>query len=273
MSDQDLKIGRVSTSHGVLYFMSDRDPRDSARPVVFVLHGALRHSENTQGWLPVLADHFDVVLVDLPGHGRTPSDGQPTIRAFTARVREFIAGHFAGRDMVVLGESVGGLLALWLADGRTPEIKGVVVSDPPLTTSKQWAVFNNYLKPKAGPLTDFLKAFYASTFGYVGTGITGERIYYPLVAGAKVPTLILTGDLPLFPVRNMPMQIPCLIDEVDKTIIRWIGNPLVSLETIPDSGHLCLDCTREEARAAVNAFCAAQLLVQQNGRVPAHAAT
>lgn len=247
------------TPGGRLCTLVDHDPRGSTRPVVIVLHGALRHSENTQVWLPVLTEDYDVLLVDLPGHGRSPPDRNASVPGFTARLRELIARHLPDRDIVVIGESVGGLVALGLGNGRTPQVRGVIASDPPLSTGKLWPVFSNFLRPSAGPHSDFVKAFYLNTFGYFltegGGGIARERLYYALIHAMAVRTLILTGDLPLFPVRPMPDNVPCLIDDVDRLIIRSINNPHVSLATVPGVGHLCLDPKRDEARRAVVEFC------------------
>jgi pimeloyl-ACP methyl ester carboxylesterase len=261
MFDPDIRVGKGNTSQGALYFLSDRDPREGERPMAVVLHGALRHSECTLPWLSHLSDRYDVILIDMPGHGRSPSDGEPSVRAFIARFREFLTRHFPGRPMVIMGESIGGLIALGLGNGQTPQIKGVVVADPPMSTAKLWPVFNNFQKPKHGPATDYLKCFFKETFGYMPDGMIGDRIYYPLVAGVKVPTLMLTGDLPLFPVRQIPTKIPCLLDEVDKAIIRSMRNSQVRLETISDIGHLCLDCSLAQVREEVDGFCAQHLPV------------
>jgi len=262
--DPKLILGWMPTSRGRLCILVNRDPRGSTRPVVVVLHGALRHSENTQVWMPVLSDQFDVLLVDLPGHGRSPPDDDPSVAGFTERLREVIGGPLANREIVVIGESVGGLVAFGLGDGRLPQIKGVIVSDPPLTTAKLWPVFNNFLRPTLEP-TEFVRAFYLSTFGYIADSpkqgrIVSDRIYYSLVAGVKVRTLILTGDLPLFPVRAVPQNVPCLLDEVDKAIISSIRNPHVSLQTIQGADHLCLNPARAPVREAVVGFCRDQLV-------------
>jgi pimeloyl-ACP methyl ester carboxylesterase len=262
MFDPEIRVGKGNTSQGALFFLSDRDPRDFARPIVVVLHGALRHSESTLPWLRHLTDRYDVLLLDLPGHGRSPSDGEPSVRAFIARFREFLTRHFPGRPMVIMGESIGGLIALGLGNGQTPQIKGVIVADPPMSTAKLWPVFNNYQKPKRQPATEYQKRFFAVTFGYVPNAVIGDRIYYALVAGLKVPALLLTGDLPLFPVRPLPTEIPCLLDEVDKAIIRSMRNPQVSLQTISDIGHLCLDSSLVQVRELVDGFCAEHLPVE-----------
>ncbi|MBL8844740.1 MAG: alpha/beta fold hydrolase [Hyphomicrobium zavarzinii] len=265
MDDSDLKIGTATTSHGALYFLMDRDPRTFTRPIVIILHGALRNSDNLRGWYPVLSKHFDLLFVDLPGHGRTPADGEPTIRAFTDRVREMILRHFSDREIVAVGESVGGLVALGLANGRTPGLKAVIAADPPLSTAKQWPIYGNFTRrARENPIGDYLMTFMFNTFGYTPQGIDGDRVYYSMVSAVKIPARILTGDSPLFPVRSQPV-IPCLMDEVDRFLIRSLKNPHVSMDIIPGKGHLCLDADHEPARRAVSTFCAEHLLTQTAG--------
>jgi pimeloyl-ACP methyl ester carboxylesterase len=192
-----LSVGSGGTSLGDLYFLMDRDPRTSSRPLVIVLHGALRHSENTQAWFPVLSKDFDVIFVDLPGHGHSPSDGEPSIPAFTERFREFLLRHFARRDVVIVGESVGGLVALGVADGRTPCVRGVIAADPPLSTAKQWPIYANFVhRATTRPIGDYLMTLFANAFGYTLQGLIGDRIYYSILAHVTAPALILTGTLP-----------------------------------------------------------------------------
>jgi pimeloyl-ACP methyl ester carboxylesterase len=258
MTAANLPVARVETSRGDFYLRSDRDFVFSNRPMVLVLHGALRHSMKTQVWLPVLVDRYDVVLLDLPGHGYTPASGEASIAAFAGRVGAFVRKYCQRRPCVILGESIGGLIGLALADGRFGEIRGVIAADPPLTTSKQWAVRSHIVK-SASKTTDFLREFYANTFGFVGEKIVREHIYYGLLAKVRTPTLLLTGDLALFPVRPLPKQIPCLIDSVDKAVIEALNNPNLSLEIVKDSGHLCMDANNPQARGFVTNFCLERL--------------
>ena len=266
MSDSTLEPGTGWTSHGALSFLMDHDPRSSTRPLVVVLHGALRNSETTRAWHPLLAEQFDVLFVDLPGHGYSPADGEPSIQAFILRFREFIRRHLAHRAFVIVGESVGGLVGLGVADGSLPCVKGVIAADPPMSTAKQWPIYSNFLhRAKTRPIGDYLMTFFRNAFGFTLDGVLTDRLYYPLVARVKVPALILTGDLPLFPVRSLP-GIPCLIDDVDRTIIAAFANPNVAMKTIKDAGHLCLDASKADARTFVSEFCAARLLAPEAQR-------
>lgn len=253
---------------GNLALVVDRDPRASDRPVVLIIHGALRNSNNLSGWTPILADRFDVVFTDLPGHGRSPGEGEHSIAALITRFKELIAKHFAGRDVVVIGESVGGLIGLGLADGQIPEIKGVVAADPPLSTAKQWSIFGTFTRrARKSPIGDYLMSFMLEVFGYTADAIVAERVYYTYVGAVKIPVLLLTGDVSLWPVRSQE-AIPCLLDDMDKWMLRAIGNPNISITTITGSDHLCLDKPTEQCKAVVGDFCAARLLESSATRQP-----
>lgn len=86
-------------------------------PLVLI-HGI---SHQRTGWAPVverLAQHHEVVLVDLPGHGGSPAfdPGELTIRtSLTDLLREFLDD--AGLDRPhVAGNSLGALVALEMAE-------------------------------------------------------------------------------------------------------------------------------------------------------------
>lgn len=92
------------------------DRRGTGEPLL-LLHGIGHHR---QGWSPVLdllAAHRDVIAVDLPGHGESPElpgDRHEMADLVTAVV-DFCAGMGVERPHVA-GNSLGGLLALELAD-------------------------------------------------------------------------------------------------------------------------------------------------------------
>lgn len=271
MTSDDDMVAWARTSQGALALTIDRDPRASERPVALLIHGALRNSNNLKSWIPILSDRFDVVIADLPGHGRSPGEGDPTIAALIPRFKELVARHFEHRDIVVVGESIGALIGLGLADGQVPQIKGVLAADPPLTTAKQWAIFVNFQRraAKVPLLGDYLMSFMLEVFGYTPEAIVADRIYYKYVDAVKIPVLMLTGDVPLWPVRPQT-TIPCLLDATDRWMLGTLKNPNISLTTIKGSDHLCLDKPTEQCKAAVRDFCAAQLIDNRAARAPTH---
>lgn len=90
--------------------------RGTGEPLVLI-HGI---GHRWQAWQPVLdrlADHHDVIAVDLPGFGRTPvPDGgmPPDMPATIARFAEFLTTSGLDRPHIA-GNSLGGAIALELA--------------------------------------------------------------------------------------------------------------------------------------------------------------
>lgn len=85
-------------------------------------------------WLPVaeaLADRCDVIMVDARGHGKSDDpDGDCSIVAMATDVAELIKGLELARP-VVLGHSMGAVIAMALA-GNFPELsRAIILEDPP----------------------------------------------------------------------------------------------------------------------------------------------
>ena len=82
---------------------------------LLLLHGIGSTRDDFAGLLPVLREHFDVLSLDLPGHGSSPAlAARPTIEALTAAVIADLDAR--GLDRVhVLGNSLGGRIAIELA--------------------------------------------------------------------------------------------------------------------------------------------------------------
>src|ERR1041384_4501766 len=108
----------IATSHGRISLMLQRESLSSTRPVVLIIHGALRDSRTLTGWMAAMSPRFDVIFADMPGHGASPGEGPATIVSIADRLREVISAHFSQRSIVVMGESTGGIIACALGDGR-----------------------------------------------------------------------------------------------------------------------------------------------------------
>lgn len=80
-----------------------------------LLHGFGTTRADFAALLPELAEDFDVLSVDLPGHGTSPMiDGTPSVAALTDAVINDLDAHGLGR-VHVLGNSLGGRVAIELA--------------------------------------------------------------------------------------------------------------------------------------------------------------
>ena len=82
-------------------------------------------------WMPtarkLLAQHH-VVLVDLPGHGDSPLPDPFSLEAAAASIAGVLAKE-QGDSTVVVGQGLGGMLALMAASAHPEAVKGVVIID------------------------------------------------------------------------------------------------------------------------------------------------
>jgi pimeloyl-ACP methyl ester carboxylesterase len=90
-----------------------------------MLHGLGANADVFDGLQRVAGDSWPGgwIAIDLPGHGRSPWDAPYTFARHAAAVRPLLP---RDRDMVVLGHSMGGVVALELADGSAPPPTAVV---------------------------------------------------------------------------------------------------------------------------------------------------
>jgi pimeloyl-ACP methyl ester carboxylesterase len=99
-------------------------------PPLVLLHGLGGSSANWALLAPRLAERHRVVLVDLPGHGRSgPLPAAPGIGPYADRVALLLERLGLGAAVVV-GHSLGGLVALRLAARHPGSVRGLVLAAP-----------------------------------------------------------------------------------------------------------------------------------------------
>jgi pimeloyl-ACP methyl ester carboxylesterase len=94
-----------------------------------------------------------VVAVDLPGHGSSGAGGEYTIEALAGEVAAL--GSALGLEgSIVVGHSLGSMVALALAR-RAPElVAAIVMIDPPPLNREVWAAFATELIPSLQAVDD-----------------------------------------------------------------------------------------------------------------------
>jgi len=98
----------------------------AGEPLLVLLHGLGATSDVWAGWRPLLARRWPGrwLAPDLPGHGGSPPLATYNFNGLAAAVAGIIP---PGDRVVVLGHSLGGVVALTLADGRFPvQVQAVV---------------------------------------------------------------------------------------------------------------------------------------------------
>lgn len=109
-------------------------------PEIVLLHGWGLHGGVFETVANTLADHYRVTRIDLPGHGRSRdvlSDGGPDggLDAWTAAVAAV-----APSRAVWLGWSLGGMLALRLAQNLPDRVRGLLLccTTPKFVAAPDW---------------------------------------------------------------------------------------------------------------------------------------
>lgn len=101
-------------------------------PPMLLIHGLGGSVEN---WLRVghlLSRDHHVYAVDLPGFGRSPPAGRPpTLDGFVALIAALLRQHIR-EPVVLVGNSMGGLLSLLTASQHPELVRGVVLVNPAL---------------------------------------------------------------------------------------------------------------------------------------------
>ncbi len=105
---------------------------------LLLLHGWGLHSEFFRPWLPLLAPHCRIHLIDLPGHGHSPAVTPYSLEAMAAAVAQSmrpVAPRYA-----IAGWSLGGAVALRLAIDQPDAISHVVTlaSSPRFLRADDW---------------------------------------------------------------------------------------------------------------------------------------
>lgn len=97
-------------------------------PRCLLLHGTGAATHSWRGLMPLLAERFEVLAMDLPGHGFTRSNfGQPvTLPGMTASVEELLANETFVPDLIV-GHSAGAAIGIQmlLDSGRKVPLVGL----------------------------------------------------------------------------------------------------------------------------------------------------
>src|SRR5690606_21442457 len=87
--------------------------------VILLLHGFLENSSMWKDIAPELAKNHRVVAIDLLGHGQTGCLGYIHSMELMAEVVEAVLNHLKIETYTVIGHSMGGYVALALAEKRS----------------------------------------------------------------------------------------------------------------------------------------------------------
>ena len=126
----------------------DAGPAGGDPATMILVHGLGGSHADWWSLGPLLAQRNRVLAVDLPGFGRTPPiRAVPRIRDFAAFVAEFVR-HVADGPVTLVGNSMGGGVALHVAAGDDGLVSRLILLDPivpqPWGCMPEFAVWRNF---------------------------------------------------------------------------------------------------------------------------------
>lgn len=202
----------------------------SGRPVLVTVTGAFATADTMSKMQGVVGGACDCFLMHLPGN-HTPALREASVAAYAQALQAVIGEAFPDRSVVLVGVSIGALVALAV---RAPQVRRVVAVEPPLATGKLWPMLGPLAqKIAAAPDDADLRDFAAGVFGVTTEGFRDRR-YFDLFDGLDVPVDVVAGDRPLMPERPCDTY-PSFVDEPERDFLR--GLPNVLLHVAPGAGH------------------------------------
>jgi pimeloyl-ACP methyl ester carboxylesterase len=100
------------------------------------VHGLGGSHLNWAAVAPYLVDRYRLVAVDLVGHGRTPAAGRRADVAGHVALLSGVLPLLSDRPVVLMGNSMGGLVSALVAAGSPDRVAGLVLVDPALPAGR-----------------------------------------------------------------------------------------------------------------------------------------
>ena len=168
----DFRERRITTQDGLSLYLRDYGDPIAAPPPVLCLGGVSRNSRDFEALAPHLAANRRVVCPDYRGRGRSdydPDTGNYHPSVYLRDVLDILTALDLHRA-VVIGTSMGGLLAMALASARPAALGAVVLNDiGPVIEPAPIARIKSYLSADRRPADwDQAIAFLKQNFQHCG---------------------------------------------------------------------------------------------------------
>jgi pimeloyl-ACP methyl ester carboxylesterase len=150
-------------------------------PTMVLVHGLGGSHLNWDLLAPLLTPHGRVYAIDLPGFGRSePGERKASVQANVAVVKRFL-DEVAGTPVVLVGNSMGGMISILVAGERPDAVSSLVLLDPAIPGPRR----------ALDPLVALMFAIYAIPF--VGERFMAKRRTSTSVRERVIETLTLCG--------------------------------------------------------------------------------
>jgi pimeloyl-ACP methyl ester carboxylesterase len=202
--------GQYADVNGIsLYY----ETHGTGEPLV-LLHGGLGSGEMFAPILPTLAEHHQIILVDLQGHGRTADIDRPIDVRLMADDIAALIDHLGLHKPDVVGYSLGGGVALQVAI-RHPQAVGRLVSAS--ANIRRDAIYPEMLAQQgqvSAAAAEFMKETpmyelyqrvaprpqdFPRLLDKIGQAMAQDFDFTDEVSGLQVPTLVVAADADMAP--------------------------------------------------------------------------
>jgi pimeloyl-ACP methyl ester carboxylesterase len=226
------------------------------KPAIVVIPGSFRPAEMLQPAARLLCDDYDILIVDMPGFGASPIYEPASIASFAGRAFDLMQAVLGERETILLGESIGGIVAMALAHNLAGRLRAAVYLDPPVSATALAAARNYLRRGTAGVAMDDFFTGYVDGPGMFGDG--GAQGYWPLVAtaAAHAPTLIMSGGRTTWVGAASP---GALFTQDDEAAALAMQIETLAVQRIPTAGHLLYQENPGECATATVRFLRAAL--------------
>ena len=185
----------------------------SGRPMI-LLHGGLGSGEMFGPVLPVLAEHHQVIAVDLQGHGRTADIDRPIDVRLMADDIAALIDHLKLSQPDVVGYSLGGGVALHTAAKYPAKVRRLVAASANLTPEAIYPEMRAQQLQVSGAAAEALRDTpmyqlyqrvaprpqdFPRLLDKIGQSMSKPYDYTDAVRSLKVPTLIVAADADMAP--------------------------------------------------------------------------
>ena len=202
--------GQYADVNGVhLYF----ETHGSGRPLI-LLHGGLGSGEMFGPTIPALADHHQVIVPDLQGHGRTADIDRPIDVRLMADDIAALIDHLGLDQPDVVGYSLGGGVAFFTASKYPAKVRRLVMASanttrdaiPPEMLAQQGQVSSAAVEfMKDTPMYKLYQRVaprpqdFGRLLDKIGESMAKDFDFAEEVRGLQVPTLIVAADADMAP--------------------------------------------------------------------------
>jgi pimeloyl-ACP methyl ester carboxylesterase len=185
----------------------------AGRPMV-LLHGGLGSGEMFGPILSTLADHHQVVVVDLQGHGRTADIDRPFDVRFMADDVAALIDHLGLEKPDVVGYSLGGGVALRVAIQHPAKVGRLVSASAGIRRDATYPEILEQQGQVSAAAVEFMKGTpmyelyqrvaprpedFGRLLDKIGAAMAKDFDFTEEVRGLQVPTLVVTADADMVP--------------------------------------------------------------------------